>query len=550
VQDDDHFRDHQGCHETDYTAGKARNEPDDLSACDGLDGPVTLLRTSPARGEENGRHPTTPRRFLALLSLGVVLVRATYVPRPLRNDEGGYLFIARHWHTGGEFLYGDYFVDRPPLLLLIFKVASLTEWDQAIRVLAIPFVVLFVLAGWRAGILLGGRSGGRWAALVAAGVMCSPGLAADQADGELFGAAFVMVSIALALSAWHAGSPSRRLWLAIAAGAFAAAAPLIKQNLLEGGLFLAGLVVLGARAQGERDRRRAAPMAAGAALGAVLPCTAVWLWLTYARIEPAGAWRDLVGFRSAAFDAIWSSSTDASIRRAALLLVLGVVTGLVPLVCAWFLRARRCLPHGSAERRTITTLLVFGLAAVAAGGSYWPPYLLQLAPASVLAAGALAPMASRAGSWMRMFSRMVVSAALVGTIAAVVVHATVPSVWFSQRIGEWLVDAQAPADTAFVAYGLPSVLETADMPSPYPYLWSVPMRTSDPEQARLRATLAGSGAPSWIVQVTGLNAWHIDDESRLRGLLHDRYRVVAKVCGHPVWLRQDLTRELPAPPPC
>ena len=88
------------------------------------------------------------------------------------------------------------------------------------------------------------------------------------------------------------------------------------------------------------------------------------------------------------------------------------------------------------------------------------------------------------------------------------------------------------------------------MPSPYPHLWSVPMRTFDPEQTRLRATVAGPRAPSWIVQVTGLNAWDIDDGSRLRELIHDRYRIVAEICGHRVWLRQDLTRELPVPPPC
>ncbi len=501
--------------------------------------------------DERAEHVrTTDTRFLALLCVGVVLVRATFVPRPLRNDEGGYLLIARQWHTGGEFLYGDYFVDRPPLLMLIFKVASLTEWDQAIRVVAIPFVLLFVLAGWRAGSLLAGRAGGRWAAVVAAGLMCSPGLATEQADGELFGAALVMLAIALALSAWKAGSLTRRLWWAGAAGVAAAAAPLIKQNLLEGALFLAGLVVFGSWGQGATARRRAVVMAPAALLGALLACAPVWLWLTWARIEPAHAWRDLVAFRGDALAAIWSSSPDASIRRAALLLVLGIVTGLLPIVIAWFLGARRCLPYGSPERRTISTLLLFGLAAIAAGGSYWPPYLLQLAPASVLAAGAMAPMASVAGSWMRGVSRVVVSAAALGTVVTLVAYATVPSVWSSQSIGEWLADSRAPQDPGFVAYGLASVLETADMPSPYPHLWSVPMRTFDPAQARLRATLAGPRAPSWIVQVTGLNAWDIDDGSRLRELIHDRYHIVAEICGHRVWLRQDLTRELPVPPPC
>ncbi|HYH24220.1 MAG TPA: hypothetical protein VD834_02640, partial [Blastococcus sp.] len=168
---------------------------------------------SPAvRDLEPASPRSSARRLLVPLCLVVVLVRATYVLRPLRNDEGGYLLVARQWHAGGEFLYGDYFVDRPPLLMLVFGIASLIEWDQAIRALAIPFVLVFVLAGWRAGTLLGGPAGGRWAAVVAAGIMCSPALAAEQADGELFGAALVMASMALALTAWHTGSAHRFGW--------------------------------------------------------------------------------------------------------------------------------------------------------------------------------------------------------------------------------------------------------------------------------------------------------------------------------------------------
>jgi hypothetical protein len=88
------------------------------------------------------------------------------------------------------------------------------------------------------------------------------------------------------------------------------------------------------------------------------------------------------------------------------------------------------------------------------------------------------------------------------------------------------------------------------MPSPYPHVWSAAMRTLDPAQTRLRATLAGPDAPSWVVQVNGLNAWGIDEGSRLRDLLHQRYRVVAEICGYRVWLRADLTRRLAPPPPC
>ncbi|WP_141137609.1 hypothetical protein [Blastococcus mobilis] len=492
---------------------------------------------------------SSARRLLVPLCLVVVLARATYVLRPLRNDEGGYLLIARQWHTGGEFMYGDYFVDRPPLLMLIFKIASLTEWDQAIRVLAIPFVLLFVVAGWRAGTLLGGPAGGRWAAVVAAGIMCSPALAAEQSDGELFGASLVMAALALALSAWHADSRRARLWWAIAAGAVAAAAPLIKQSLLEGLLLLAGLVLAGWWGR-DADRRRAFLVGGAGLVGALLPCALAALWLMAARIAPEDAWHDLVGSRGVAFDALWSTSPGDSIRRIGQLLVLGTVTGLLPVVLTWLLDARRGPGRGSVEAKLITLLLVFGIVGIASGGAYWPPYLLQLAPAAVLAAGALAPSVSAPGAWMRGFSRMIAAAALGGTLVSGVVYATDPSAWSSQRLGEWLADSKAASDTGFVAYGFPSVLEAADMPSSYPHLWSAAMRTLDPEQTRLRATLAGPRAPAWIVQVNGFDAWGIDDGSRLRDLIRQRYRVAAEVCGHVVWLRQDVTRELAAPPRC
>jgi hypothetical protein len=193
---------------------------------------------------------------------------------------------------------------------------------------------------------------------------------------------------------------------------------------------------------------------------------------------------------------------------------------------------------------------VFGLVGIASGGAYWPPYLLQLAPAAVLAVAALAPSFSVRGAWMRRFSRMIAITAVLGTLASGVVHASVPSLWYTQRIGEWLAESKAVGDTGFVVYGLPSVLEAADMSSPYPHVWSAAMRTLDPDQTRLRATLVGPAAPAWIVQINGLDAWGIDDGSRLRDLIRQRYRVVADVCGYPVWLREDVTRELAAAPRC
>jgi hypothetical protein len=126
----------------------------------------------------------------------------------------------------------------------------------------------------------------------------------------------------------------------------------------------------------------------------------------------------------------------------------------------------------------------------------------------------------------------------------------VPSIWFSQRTGEWLAASKEAGDTGVVAYGWPSVLETADMPTPYPHVWSAAMRTLDPEQTRLRTTLAGPEAPEWIVQINGFDTWGIDDGARLRDLVRQEYRVVAEVCGYPVWLHRDAIRELAPPPRC
>ncbi len=503
-------------------------------------------RPGPTRAAER----RSSRRFLTFVCLAVVTVRATYVVQPLRNDEGGYLRIARQWHTGGEFLYGDYFVDRPPLLMAIFRIAAVFEWDQAIRVIAIAFVLVFVLAAWYAGKVLAGPAGGRWAAVVAAGLMCSPMLAADQADGELFGAALVMAAIAAGLAAWRADASPRRLSLAGCAGALGAAAPLVKQNLLEGLLFVAALVAVRWVARAG-SRRREGAIALGVALGAVFTGALFCAWAALAGAEWSGVWHDLVTFRREALNVIWSIRPQASIRRAMLLVALGLVTGVLPVVVTWFVGAgwRAPVPR-TPESAAIAVILVFGLAAIVSGGSYWPPYLLQLAPAVVLAAAVVAPTVTVGGRWMRVFGGMIVASAVVGSSVAGIVYATVPRAWFSERTGEWLGDSKAATDTALVAYGWASVLERADMHSPYPHLWSVPMRTLDPEQARLRATLAGPQAPAWIVQVNSFNAWNIDRESRLRNLVRERYRVVADVCGHRVWLRRDLTRELVPPPKC
>jgi hypothetical protein len=230
--------------------------------------------------------------------------------------------------------------------------------------------------------------------------------------------------------------------------------------------------------------------------------------------------------------------------------ILAVVSGVVPVVVAWLLAWREGALAGREETWAIAGAFAFGLAAIAAGGSYWAHYLLQLAPMVSLAAGVVVAGGLRSGRRMRRWSAVVPASAVLGSVLVGLVYLTVPAVWFQERTGQWLASSSRPGDSAVVAYGNPAILEAADLPSPYPHLWSLPMRTLDPDQTRLRAALAGPEAPSWMVEITPLNSWGIDDDYRLRSLLEERYRVVAQVCGRDVWLRVDLTRDLAPLPKC
>src|SRR6476620_7187525 len=94
-------------------------------------------------------------------------LRAPYAGTGLGSDEGGIAFIARQWPGGHGSLYGAYWLDRPPLLVALFKVAALGG-DLGVRALGAAAAVALVLAVWRLGVAVAGEEVGRTAALLAA----------------------------------------------------------------------------------------------------------------------------------------------------------------------------------------------------------------------------------------------------------------------------------------------------------------------------------------------------------------------------------------------
>src|SRR3954447_5645063 len=98
------------------------------------------------------RHPST--WIVAGIALAFAL-RAAWVDAPLGRDEGGDAYVARAWDHSGPFAYGSYFLDRPPLLLALYRVAVLAHGALVIRVLgslaAAAAVALMALLAHRVG---------------------------------------------------------------------------------------------------------------------------------------------------------------------------------------------------------------------------------------------------------------------------------------------------------------------------------------------------------------------------------------------------------------
>jgi hypothetical protein len=246
---------------------------------------------------------------------------------------------------------------------------------------------------------------------------------------------------------------------------------------------------------------------------------------------------------------VLADPTTSMVRRAARLFLLATISGVLPvLVLMARPGARRKL--GSAPIGwAVGAVTLYGVAAVVAGGSYWPSYLVQLAPATVLGTALLAsdPPHER---WLRPVCLAAAGTAVAASMAMAVFYATSPSGWWPQRTGAWLHASSIPGDTVVVLYGAAAVQQSSGLESPYPYLWSLPIRVHDPDLDHLQATLRRPSAPTWIVQSSALNSWGIDEDRELREQLHASYRIVANVCDTPVWLREDLTRDLAEPPAC
>jgi hypothetical protein len=476
---------------------------------------------------------------------------------PLRADEAGFLLVARNWHPEPESLYGTYWVDRPPPVIALTWLADAIGGPTFLRWVAAGGCVALVLLTAAVARRIGGDAAAPWAAVTVACLVSTPRIDAIAAKGEVLGIPLVMLAVWLALLAHdeaagtRAGVPreGRAALLAAASGASSLVAVGLKQNLV-GGLAFAGVLLLGGWLAGRYDGRRVVRLAVAALAGAAIPVLATVTWTLLAGVDLQTLWYQSFGMRREALEVIASASTEAPGERVRELLDRSVQTGLLPVL----LLLPLCLDVAWRRDRVLTlavsALLAVDVAGLLLGGSYWPPYLLNLVPAAGLVVGMLAGM-----------PRSVARSSVVhGTVVFVALSALNWAVHWSLRYatgdaeseqaktGAAVGEVAEPGDTLVVYGGRADIQFASGLSSPYEHLWSLPMRTLDPELEQLTSLLISDEQPTWVVEAIPLDSWQMPGHDDLRRILAAAYVPAGEVCGFQVHHLRGLDRNDPVDP--
>ena len=486
---------------------------------------------------------THPRRALVGCLVFAAALRLPFVNNPLQADEGGFLMVAGQWQGRGTALYTDQWVDRPPLLLLVFKLASVLGAEPVIlRMLSLLFGFVIIGASWWAGRTINGNRGAVVAAIVAASITACYTLDGFALTGESVAGAFVMTSCALVLEAKYGErSPQTGILLALLAGIAASLAFLSKQNFVDGGVFAATLLCLKLRTTWRLI------LSGLVGIAAPLFATAVWA----SSQEGPGLsrlWVALFTFRQRSLSVILGGSMTAPIERLKWMIFLLVASGLILLIWQLLVGVRRAEQRHSL-RIALVVMLGYVVVSILAGASWWSHYLLQLAP--VLSMGsALASRRTRVWLGAHAAATYTAIASIVVAVSGITSVASGHVDGTSDRItAAYLRDASVPGDSIILAYGAPNVIQMSGLTTPYRYSWSLPIRTRDPHLDELVGVLDGSSAPTWLVEIGDFDWWGLDTPG-FQQARADHYRLVATVCDHDIYLHDGLTRTLAPTPTC
>ncbi|MDX6232668.1 MAG: hypothetical protein QOH68_1664 [Nocardioidaceae bacterium] len=461
--------------------------------------------------------------------------RLPFLGHAASPDEAGFLLVGAQWHGAGASLYGRYWVDRPPLLITIFRAAAELGGLTALRLIGCLAVALVVLGSARAAGLIGGASASRWAAVTAGGLCLSPLLGGYEVNGELLAAPFILGSVVGVIAALRAARQNAAIARSAMAGGLAMSALLVKQNLADAVVFALVALVLGLW-RGELTRQRFSALVAGAFSGAVGVASLLALWTVMHGTSLLGVFDAMYPFRvrAAAVEAA-GGRAHAAARLDGLVAVvavsgLGVV--LLALVCHLVVRRR----HDTLTW-ALVAMILFGASSVLLGGNYWHHYLVELIPPLSIAAGVLVSRHSFA-------ARSVVAYVLVAACVAWGVSLARPQGTDAGSVGRAIAESSQPSDSIVTAWGNADLTFASGLSSPYVQLWSLPVKTIDPQLTQLDAVLRGPDAPTWFVIRKHVSSWGLDT-ARTSSILGREYHRVGRICGHAIFLRNGIDRPAP-----
>jgi uncharacterized membrane protein len=475
---------------------------------------------------------------------GAVVARLPLVDRPLTPDEGGFLLVGSQWSPGSS-LYGNYWVDRPPLLIGVFAAAGELGGAIPLRVIGVVAVACSVLLAFGLGVLVRTRDGApddqswaAWLRVLAPAAVCAvflttPAFGAPEVDGELLAVPWVLAGTLALLLAHRANVSRTRVAYGVASGVCAAAALLTKQNVVD--VFAVALVVIWARRRRAAARELAVPFGLGSVGALSAGVLAAWSRGT----SPWRLWLALGPFRWRASEVLRTYSpsrvdrahdlVEAVVLSGAALVIVAAATHLL------FQRKRERVEARTSPLATIgVVLLVWEAIAVASGGSYWSHYLTGLVPGLVTLTAAAV---ERPGRLLRGIGVAIGVAALSASIQLARLG---PGGTADTAVAGFITAHSQPSDSVLVCFGHPDLIWQSGLPSPYPLVWSLPVSVRDPRLHLLDEVLDGRSRPTWVVLRGGIGGWGLP-AARTQRILSDHFRLVRHVDSTAIY------HEIPGP---
>lgn len=476
-------------------------------------------------------------RVVWLSALFAFIARFPSLLWPLRPDEAGFLLVARVWRPEANSVYGHYFVDRPPPIIWLMQATDAVGGAYAHRLVGAVGCALLVLAAGAATRELARRAGllepaavrrvTGWVAVGTAALVSNAQIDPVGAKGELLGIPLVLASCWLSLRAVRRMSAADAFW----AGLLAMTAVGLKQSIV-GGLVFGGVLLVGSLVSRQLPWRTTLRCAAAAVAGAAVPVVLVVGWALAAGVRLQALWYTSVTFRSDANRTLATQSSEGATGRIWVLVLVFIGIGMLLLLVCFVAQLPGLLRLDAVPVLAVLVMLAVDLAGVAISGSYWMPYLFVPIPGVALALALLLSNDRVRGT------RDKVNIAAIGFVVASSVVSLVgwTGAWVGGRVpvevrtGEAIHAVAQPGDRVLVYGGRADIQWSSRAGSPYPYLWSLPMRTLDPGLEDLRSVLSGSNPPTWFVEASYINAWSELGTRPIESSLISKYEFVVTAC--------------------